>query len=391
MNPKTLTGLKILDLSRLFPGPYATQMLADLGAEVIKVEPPGEGDYMRSMAPCVNGRSTFFANLNRNKKSLCLDLKNPLGTDTLLRLVEKADVLVESFRPGVMERLGVGYDALSKANPGLVYCAVTGYGPTGPLARAAGHDLNYIAVAGILSQLKDKAGDPIVPGVQIADVGGGALHAVIGILAALAGRATSGRGQKIEVAMADALAPWLVYPWSIWQANREGRETGAIAGKFPCYQVYRCADGKHIALGALEPKFWINFCNRVGKPEWIDDQFADEERRETLFAEVRALFGSRPRDAWAEFLAPADCCATPVLELEELPDHPHWEARGLVMRDAPGALPPGALAPAMGTGEGYRADPPPELGGDTCEVLASFGFGEGEIGELLKTGVVRAG
>jgi crotonobetainyl-CoA:carnitine CoA-transferase CaiB-like acyl-CoA transferase len=388
MNPTTLANLKVLDLSRLFPGPYATQMLADLGADVVKVEPPGEGDYMRFMEPCVEGESTFFANLNRNKKSLCLDLKNPEGRAVLLKLAETADVLVESFRPGVMERLGVGYDALSAVNPRLVYCAITGYGSTGPLANAAGHDLNYIAVAGILSQLKDREGDPIVPGIQIADVGGGALHGVIGILAALAGRAATGRGQRIDVSMADALAPWLVYPWSMWQAGWKGRETGAIAGRFPCYQVYRCHDGKHIALAALEPKFWKSFCERVGKPEWTADQFADEPLRSELFGEMRALFLTRTRDDWSAFLAPADCCATPVLELEELPDNPHWKAKNLVIADAPGACAPGALAPAMGVSDGFKVKPPPKLGGDTREVMSAYGFGAEEIEGLISKGAV---
>lgn len=389
MNPATLSDLKVLDLSRLFPGPYATQILADLGAEVVKVEGPGEGDYMRFMEPKVGGDSTFFANLNRNKKSVCLDLKKPEGVKALLKMAEKADVVIESFRPGVMERLGVGYEALAAANPGLVYCAVTGYGATGPLANAAGHDLNYIAIAGILSQLKDGGGDPIVPGVQIADVGGGALHAVIGILAALAGRAATGRGQKIDVAMVDSLAPWLVYPWSEWQAGWKGKEAGALAGRFPCYRVYRTADDRHMALAALEPKFWKAFCDRVGRPDWISRQYEEAPGRGELTGELKALFATRTRDGWVEFLEGADCCATPVLELTELPSHPHWKARGLVMEDAPGTYPPGALAPAMGQGAGYEARPVPALGGNTREVLGTYGFTDEEVDGLFSAGAVR--
>lgn len=378
MDSKMLSHVKILDLSRLFPGPYATQMLADLGAEVVKVEPPVEGDYMRFMEPAIDGRSVFFANLNRNKESVVLNLKDRKGRDALLRMVQKADVLVESFRPGVMEKLGVGYDMLSAERPELVYCTITGYGTHGPLAHAAGHDLNYLAVSGLLSQLKDKAGDPVVPGFQIADVGGGALHAVIGILAALIERGVTGRGRRVDVSMTDSLAPWLVYPWSEMQAGPDRAGAGTLTGRYACYRVYRTADGGHLAVGALEPKFWKTLCLCIGKPEWIPLQFAQGDAGEKLVSGMAELFATRTRDRWMEELSGADCCVTPVLELAELAENPHWKSHGLVVGDTPGGYPPGSFAPAFAMDGPARMDPPPGLGAHTREVLLRYGFTEEE-------------
>ncbi|TLN12790.1 CoA transferase [bacterium] len=200
---------------------------------MVKVEPPGAGDLMREMEPRVGGKSVFFENLNRNKKSVCLDLKNTAGREAFLKMAAGADVMVESFRPGVLERLGVGYEAVSAANPGLIFCSVNGYGSAGPLSGAAGHDLNYLAISGILSQLREAGGAPIVPGVQFADVGGGSMSVVIGILLALVERGLTGKGQKIEISMTDALAPWLVYPWSLRVGVGHGGVAGSISGRFP--------------------------------------------------------------------------------------------------------------------------------------------------------------
>lgn len=382
MNHKMLSHVKILDLSRLFPGPYATQIMADLGAEVVKIEPPVEGDYMRFMEPAIDGRSVFFANLNRNKESVVLDLKDPKGKAALLKMAAKADVIVESFRPGVMDKLGVGFDKLKADNPGLVYCTITGYGVDGPLSKAAGHDLNYLAVSGLLSQLKDDMGDPVVPGFQIADVGGGALHAVIGILAALIERGVTGLGRRVDVSMTDSLAPWLVYPWSEMQAGAGRAGAGSLTGKYACYRVYRTACGGHIAVGALEPKFWKALCLRLEKPEWIPIQFAEGESLAGLVSDMKALFRTKTRDAWMELLFDADCCVTPVLELGELAENPHWKAHGLLVPDAPGGYPPASLGPAFALDKPARMDPPPELGADTKKVLMRYGFAESEADEL---------
>lgn len=388
MTSAALGHIKVLDLSRLFPGPYATQMLADLGAEVVKVEAPGEGDYMRHSFTNKEGRSFFFDNLNRNKESLCLDLKKPEAKETLKRLAAKCDVLIESFRPGVMERLGVGYETLREKNPGLVYCTITGYGTAGPLANDAGHDLNYIAMAGLLSLLKDEKGKPIVPGFQIADVGGGALHAVIGILAALTARGADGLGRRVDVSMTDVIMPWMVYAWSEYQANDEGEEAGVLNGKFPCYNVYETADRKFLAVGALEHKFWKALLKRLGLEKHIDSQFAKGAVREEIFSELRALFLSKTREEWLRFLEGADCCVTPILELDELAGHPYVTARGLIRPDISWSAAPGALTPPLTLGFDPGAKEPPALGGNTLEVLKRFGFGDDEVAALKKAGAL---
>ncbi len=386
-----LEGIRVVDLSRLFPGPFATQLLADLGADVIKVEEPGRGDYMRGFAPVVRGESLFFLHLNRNKRSVALNLKHPEGRKALLALVDRADVVVESFRPGVMERLGLGPDELLARNPRLVYCSVTGYGREGPYADRAGHDLNYLGVAGALGLLRDDRGRPVMPHFQIGDVGGGGLNACIGILAALIARERTGRGQVVDAAMVDGVATWLTYRWAHRQAGTPQTELH-LTGRYPCYNVYEAADGKYVALAALEPQFWDRFCRRIGRPEWIEAQFAEGETRDRMMDELRALFRTRTRDEWVAELAEADCCATPVLELDELEEDPHWRARGLAR---PVEVPGWGVLRMLGFPLGLSATPPsvrrppPRLGEHTREVLREAGLPEGEIEDLLASGAAQ--
>lgn len=383
--PTALHGLRVLDLSRLLPGPFATQILADYGAEVLKVEEPGSGDYLRSFAPFVAGESAFFLNLNRSKKSLALDLRKPEAREAFRRLARGADVVIESFRPGVMDRLSLGYEALRAENPKLVYCALTGYGQQGPYADKAGHDVNYMGLAGTLGLVRGADGRPVIPGFQVADVGGGAMNAVLGILLALLARERTGQGQLVDAAMVDGLASWVVYRW----AFRGSDEPTYLAGEFPCYAVYEAADGRFLAVGALEAKFWERLCLHLGHPDWVGQQFDTGTARERIFDDLRALFRSRPRDAWAEELAPVDCCVTPILEVDELADHPYWRHRGLALRlDDPirgplsllghpvklSATPPGAPRP------------PPRLGEHTDEVLAALGYSAGEVASLRARG-----
>lgn len=385
--PSALDGVRVLDLSRLLPGPFATQLLADYGAEVVKVEEPGGGDYLRSFAPLAGGESLFFLNLNRNKKSVVLDLRHADGRAVLVDLARRADVVVESFRPGVMDRLGLGWEALRAVNPRLVYCALTGYGQDGPYADKAGHDVNYLGLSGTLGLLRGSDGRPVIPGFQAADVGGGALNAVVGILLALLSRDRTGEGQFVDAAMVDGLAPWVLYRW----AFRGSDEPTCLSGEYPCYAVYEAADGRFLAVGALEAKFWDRLCRALGHPEWVERQFDAGVERERIFDDLRAIFKTRPRDAWAEELAPADCCVTPVLEVDELEGHPYWRHRKLSLqyedpaRGLLGLL--GFPAKLSATPAGVRL-PPPRLGEHTGEVLGALGYSAARVEELRAAGAV---
>jgi len=339
---RPLAGLKVLDLSRLLPGPFATMVLADLGAQVDKVEDPAGGDYLRIMPPQVGGMNAVFHALNRGKRSVVLDLKKPDARAALLRLVGRYDVLVESFRPGVMERLGLGYATLAEENPRLVYCAITGYGQTGPLAHRAGHDIDYLARAGVLGLTGPEGAAPQVPGVQIADVGGGALFAVAGILAAIVARSVSGKGRLVDVSMCEGALAFGVFGL-MSRYGGMGTVAGAdvLGGGIAPYNTYRTRDGKAVALGALEPKFWMAFCSGVGLPLDLEalvpgpHQVAGKQK-------IAEIIAARTRDEWASFAAQHDCCLEPVLEPDELPHDPQHVARGMFTT---ASLPGGATLP----------------------------------------------
>lgn len=386
--PSALEGVRVLDLSRLLPGPFATQLLADYGAEVLKIEEPGTGDYLRTFSPLADGECTFFLHLNRNKKSLVLDLKKPEAREVFRKLAQGADVVVESFRPGVMDRLGIGYEALRAENRRLIYCALTGYGQDGPYADKAGHDVNYMGLSGTLGLLRGPDGHPVIPGFQIADVGGGALNAVLGILFALLARGHTGEGQFVDAAMVDGLAPWIVYRWAFQGTN----EPTYLSGEFPCYGVYEASDGRFLAVGALEAKFWERLCRHLGRPEWVPLQFDTGAAREGIFADLRAVFRTKPRDTWAEELAPADCCVTPILDLDELAGHPYWRRRGLTLPlQDPSRRPRDLLGFPVKLSEtpaGVRL-PPPRLGEHTGEVLARLGYKTEEVERLRDLGAVE--
>ncbi len=390
--PLPLAGLRVLDLSRLLPGPYASLVLADLGADVVKVEDPSGGDYLRWLPPLAGEQSGAFHALNRNKRSLALDLKAAGGPAVLLRLAATADVVLESFRPGVLARLGVGWEALREANPRLVLCSISGYGQDGPYRALAGHDLGYCAVAGVLA-VNGPAERPLPLGVQAADLCGGAWPAVAGILAALLRRGVTGLGAHVDIAMADGVAAMLAMPQAMADARGTPlrREAELLNGGAACYRVYATSDGHHVALGALEPKFFSRFCTAAGRPELAERQFDDD--RGALVEELTRLFATRTRDQWARLGHEHDCCLSPVLEGDEPKADPQLRARGLFLQvETPweGRSIPSLATPVRLAGVSAPLRPAPRLGADTGAVLAGAGYSDGEVTALREAGVVGA-
>ncbi|TQR18523.1 CaiB/BaiF CoA transferase family protein [Psychrobacillus soli] len=332
-----LRDIKVLDLSRLLPGPYCTMILADFGAEVIKIEEPEIGDYLRQYEPKIDTESASFHSLNCNKKSVCLDLKDSHSREKFLELVKEADILVESFRPGVMKKLDLAYEELKKVNPALIYCAITGYGQDGPYAKRPGHDLNYLSYAGLLSLMGEKGKTPIVPSAQIADIGGGAMPAVIGILLALLERSKSGEGQMVDISMLDGVLSWMHL---IMPAHYTGQEIkrgeSLLNGGYACYQVYETSDNRYLSVGAIEPKFWRVFCEAIGKPVFIQRQNDEEDKQPALIVEVQNILRQKTSDEWMEIFAELDACVTPVLNLDELDSNPQIQHRAMLQNVAYG-------------------------------------------------------
>ncbi|SDI64192.1 CaiB/BaiF CoA transferase family protein [Natribacillus halophilus] len=325
----TLSGIRVLDLTRLLPGPYATMLLADFGAEVIKIEETETGDYARAMGPIVDDNSALFHSLNRNKKSATLNLKAAEGKETFLKLVETADVVIESFRPGVMDRLGLDYETLKFVNPGLVYCAVTGYGQTGPYAHYSGHDINYLSYAGILHLMGETNEKPTIPSVQIADIGGGALPAVVGILLALLEKKQTGRGQFVDISMLDGVISWLqtILPAYFVKNQTNQKEDQPLAGRNACYEVYETKDGRWLSVGALEPKFWKTFCKGIGKDSLIPLQYASIAEQHRLKAEIQAVISEKNLSEWLDVFQDKEACVAPLLTMEEVTRDPQVLAR----------------------------------------------------------------
>ena len=376
-----LKGIRVLDLTRLYPGPFCTMMMAELGAEVIKVESPDEGDYLRVMGPADAEGGLSFRLLNRNKKSITLNLKTAEGVEIFMRLVKDADVLVEGFRPGVVTALNIDYEAIKGVNPEIIYCSITGYGQDGPYRNRAGHDLNYIAISGILGITGLQNGQPIIPGVQIGDVGGGALMALSGILAALYGRANGQGGSYLDVSMLDGLISWLPLSAADHFAGLPvGRGSSLLNGGYACYHVYQTADEGYMALGALEVKFWLSFCRAVGREDLIERQY--EENQESLKNELKNIFLQYDRQSWEEIFSSHDCCCEPVLSLAEAFKHPQVQARQAVRNTSLSF--PLKITPR----EEPLTQPAPHLGEHTAEVLAALGYGRNELEELKKKGII---
>jgi len=376
----------VLDLSRLLPGPLCSLILAELGAEVVKIEDPGGGDWLRLLPPLKQGMGGAFYALNRGKRSLVLDLKKPAAREAFLRLVPRSDVVLESFRPGVMERLGLGYADLSAANPRLVLCSISGYGQTGPLRERAGHDIDYLALSGTLAAGGTPSGSPALPGIQVADLAGGALWAAIRILAAL----RTGEAAHLDVSMTEGALAFLL-PWLgdlAFGAPPLRRGEGTLNGGFAGYGTYRTADGGHLAVGALEPKFWAGLCRALGRPADMGDLVAAPQRQRELREELQACFSGATREEWAERLAPADVCTEPVLEMQELEAHPQHRARGVFYTLEDPERGPITLPRLPLDGKPART-PAPTLGQHTEEVLREAGFTDEELLQLRAEGAIR--
>ena len=393
-----LAGLRVLDLTRLLPGPVATMHLADLGAEVIKIEDTGAGDYARAMGPGERtaggkrGDSLFFRMVNRNKKSLRLDLKQAAGVEVFLRLAKDADVIVESFRPGVVDKLGIGYQTVQAINSRIVYCAITGYGQTGPWAELAGHDINYLATAGLLDQIGthdgDSSGAPAIPNLQIGDLLGGALTPLLGVLAAVIGAKATGQGSYVDVAMTDAVLAHTIFPLVTTLVAGQPAPRGAdlLTGGVPCYGVYRTADDRYLAVGALEPKFWQALCAAIKRPDLAPFGLATGSEGQRVKNELAALIGAQSLAHWQPVFAAADCCVTPVLRMDEVMTHPQVVARKMVVEV--GGTKQYAPPFKLSAWPKAEATPAPASGADSEAVLAAMGFATEEIAALRTAKVI---
>ncbi len=390
---RPLESIRVLDLSRLLPGPYATMLLADLGAEVIKIETPVLGDYMRLIPPFVENPesgeavSAPYLMVNRNKKSVALNFRNARGRELLNRLAREADVLLETFRPGAADRWGIGYAAMREVNPRLVYCSLSGYGQTGPYRDRAGHDLNYIALGGLLDVNGRPDGPPVPPAVQIADLSGGML-AAISILAAVIGRDRTGAGQYLDVSLFDAALSWTgtIIGGAFAAGIKLERGKMQLNGGMACYNVYETQDGQHITLGAIEPHFWIAFCRAIGRGDLESRQYEYE-----AIPEVAGIFKTRSLAEWLKFFEQVDACIEPVTGFDRVSENPQVKHRGLIEQlSVPGFGP----LPQVGSVFVFaqnRVTPPPRLGEHTREVLSGSGLNEEEIQALEKAGVIKNG
>lgn len=389
-----LEGIKVLDLSRYLPGPLATQILADFGAEVVKVE-DRKGELGRFLQPMINDTSARFYTVNRNKKSMCLDLKHPEGKEIFKKLVAEADVVVDQFRPDVMNKLGLGYEALKEINPRIIYCIITGYGLTGPMRDAAGHDINYLNIAGVTELLGTKDGPPAMCGVQIADTAGGSLYSVIAILLALAAREKTGKGQLCDVAMMDGALSLLAYTigeWSGGDGKLPTRGGELLTGGYATYNNYKCKDDRYVSLGAVEDKFWAGFCRKLGVEEYIPLQM-DIPSQPKIEASIQKIMLTKTHDEWVEFFSDSDICFTPILTLDEMVKHPQVLARNMVHtltnfqgsgKDLVCTGVPIKLSETPGEAKMAFA----KTGENTDEVLEGIGYNNAQIEGLHKNGIV---
>ena len=389
-----LQSLKVLDFSTLLPGPYATLMLADMGAEVIRVEAPGRPELTRTMPPLdATGTSYNHCYLNRSKRSIGLDLKKPQAVEVVKRLIADCDILVEQFRPGVMDRLGVGYDSLSAINPRLIYCSITGFGQTGPYANRPGHDLNYLAIAGVSSYTGRKNQGPLPLGIQVADIAGGSLHAVTGILAAVIARQQSGKGQRIDISMTDAAFALNGMAGACALAGKVDPQADEMllnGGSF--YDYYPTRDGRYFSVGSLEPQFMLRLCEAIGQPELaplgMSENTEDQQRLKKVLTDT---FKEHNFAHWQQVFAKVEACVEPVLRISEAASHPQLQAREMVVKVA---TPDGSVQPQIGLPIKFSDYQPRyphigvALGAHTEEILTAHGYDSQEVAKLRQCGAL---
>ncbi len=388
-----LSGLKILDFSTLLPGPYATQLLADMGAEVLRIESPTRPDLLRFAPPMVGEISAGHGSINRNKQCIALDLKQPESTAIVKKLLQEYDIVLEQFRPGVMQRLGLDYETLSAEKPELIYCSITGYGQTGPLKNRAGHDINYLALAGLASYSGRKDRGPILSGTQIADIAGGTHHAVMGILAAVIERHSSGKGQHIDISMSDAALALSTTAGAGHLAGDTPPElSGTMLNGGIFYDYYETADSRHISVGSLEPQFCKQLCEALGKPDWFERamNYSPEVQAE-LKQDLIVAFKQKSFAQWSEIFAALDACVVPVLNLGETEQHPHFQERGMYI-EIPSTHDQQLRQIASpikfsGSQTKYRNAGLP-IGANTDDVLQQLGYDEKAIAALREAGAI---
>lgn len=386
---KPLAGIRVLDLTRLLPGPVCTLHLADLGADVIKIEDMGPGDYARTLGVPPGKGAPVFSAINRNKRGMRLDLKKREGVELFLRLARDADVVVESFRPGVVDRLGIGFSACREVNPRIVYCAISGYGQTGPYRDLAGHDVNYCSYAGFIDQVGPAGGDPVIPNMQVADILGGAVVPAMGILAALLDAQRSGKGRYVDVSMTEGVLVHNLQALAAVASNGKANPRGKdfLSGREPCYAIYRTSDGRHMSVGALERKFWDRVCDVLQRPDLKGCHWEVRARdAEWGKEQVAAIFASQAQSHWIEQFRDQDCCVTPVLTLQESFVDPQLSSREMVI-DRHDVL---QFAPPLKMSDfDFEIDrPAPEAGADTDQILRKIGMNDAEIEALRAAKVI---
>ncbi|MCB1324445.1 MAG: CoA transferase [Spirochaetales bacterium] len=391
--PGPLDGVRVIDLSLLLPGPLCSMYLGDMGADVIKVENPRMPDLTRMMGARIqsdsgeSSESGLFLMLNRNKRAITINLKRPEGREVLLRLLEDADILLEGFRPGTLDEMGIGYEKLRERFGRLIYCAISGYGASGPYRDLAGHDGNYIAYAGLLDITGEAGGPPVLPGVQIADIGGGTQMALSAILAALYARERTGEGQFLDISMLDGAFSFLSLHAGEYLATQKSPRRGAmtLSGALPNYNVYRCGCGRYVMLGALEERFFRSFLRQVGRESLLDGVELTPEGLKALHPKLEEIFAARTREEWQELFMNADVCLAPVNSMAEAFRDQQLQARGMVQTmshpELGELLMIGSPFHFSGSPVSYRL-PPPRHGQHTEEVLAALGYDQAQIAAL---------